>query len=57
MDHLNKVGPQEESILNNRPENWRAACKTVFVGADNKADTTLLRIMLHPPTTSFHHGG
>jgi ferredoxin len=51
MDHLNKIGPQEESILMNRPAgNWRAACKTV-VGADNQADTTL-RILLHPQTTS-----
>ena len=46
MDHLNKIGPQESSILQERPESWRAACKTV-VGADNQDDTTL-RIRLHP---------
>lgn len=46
MEHLNKVGPQESSILMNRPASWRAACKTV-VGADNQEDTTL-RIRLHP---------
>lgn len=48
MEHLNKVGPQESSILMNRPASWRAACKTV-VGADNQEDTTL-RIRLHPQT-------
>jgi hypothetical protein len=50
MEHLNKVGPQESSILTNRPSNWRAACKTV-VGADNEQDTTL-RIRLHPQTAN-----
>lgn len=50
MEHLNKVGPQESSILTNRPTNWRAACKTV-IGADNEADTTL-RIRLHPQTAN-----
>lgn len=52
MDHLNTIGPQEESILKNRHAagNWRAACKTV-VGAGNQADTKL-RIHLHPQTTS-----
>jgi len=48
MEHLNKVGPQESSILMNRPNTWRAACKTV-VGADNEQDTTL-RIRVHPQT-------
>lgn len=51
MEHLNKVGPQESSILTNRPTNWRAACKTV-VGADNKPDSTL-RIRLHPQTANM----
>lgn len=46
MEHLNPIGPQESSILQGRPDSWRAACKTV-VGADNQADTTL-RIQLHP---------
>jgi len=50
MDHLNKVGPQESSILTNRPSNWRAACKTV-VGADNEEGSTL-RIRLHPQTAN-----
>jgi ferredoxin len=52
MAHLNKVGPQEESILKNRRNNWRAACKTV-VGADNQPDTTL-RILLHPQSQEKH---
>ena len=47
-EHLNKVGPQESSILTNRPATWRAACKTV-VGADNQEGTTL-RIRMHPQT-------
>mmetsp|Transcript_39300 Transcript_39300/g.95040 ORF Transcript_39300/g.95040 Transcript_39300/m.95040 type:complete len:333 (+) Transcript_39300:176-1174(+) len=46
MDHLNKVGPQESSIIQQRPESWRASCKTV-VGADNEEGTTL-RVRLHP---------
>jgi ferredoxin len=45
MNHLNKIGPQEQSILMHRPEHWRAACKTV-IGADNQEST--LRIKLHP---------
>ena len=48
MEHLNPIGPQESSILQGRPDSWRAACKTV-VGADNQPDTTL-RIQLHPQT-------
>lgn len=48
MNHLNKVGPQEQSILTNRPASWRAACKTVL-GADNQeAD---IRIRVHPQTS------
>jgi hypothetical protein len=46
MSHLNKIGPQESSMLTGRPESWRASCKTV-VGADNQEGTTL-RIRLHP---------
>ena len=46
MDHLNAKGPQEQSILHNRPSSWRAACKTVM-GADN-VPNTILRIRLHP---------
>ena len=46
MEHLNKVGPQESTILKNRPESWRAACKTV-IGADNHSDE-VLRIRLQP---------
>jgi len=47
MEHLNKVGPQEQTILQSlhRPT-WRAACKTV-IGADNEAGNAL-RIRLHP---------
>ena len=26
MEHLNKIGPQESSILQDRPSSWRAAC-------------------------------
>ena len=51
MAHLNKVGPQEQSILRNRPDTWRAACKTV-VGADNPKDATL-RIRVHPQTADM----
>jgi hypothetical protein len=51
MSHLNKVGPQEESILTGRPRTWRAACKTV-VGADNQEGTTL-RIRVHPQTSKM----
>ncbi|KAG7358438.1 ferredoxin [Nitzschia inconspicua] len=46
MSHLNAIGPQEYSILQGRPESWRASCKTV-VGADNEEGSTL-RIRLHP---------
>lgn len=46
MDHLSKVGPQESSLLQGRPESWRAACKTV-VGSDNHQGS-MLRIRLHP---------
>ena len=46
MDHLNAKGPQEQSLLHDRPSSWRAACKTV-IGADN-APNTILRVRLHP---------
>jgi ferredoxin len=48
LDHCNKIGPQESSILKNRPKDYRAACKCV-IGADNQ-DGTVLRIRLHPQT-------
>jgi hypothetical protein len=53
MEHLNKVGPQEMSILKNRPATWRAACKTV-VGADNIEGTTI-RIRVHPQTSDMEN--
>ena len=46
MEHLNPVGPQESSMLHNKPPWWRAACKVV-VGADNKQGTTL-RVLTNP---------
>ena len=49
MEHLNAIGPQESSILRDKPASWRAACKTV-VGADNQKGTTL-RIRLNPQIT------
>jgi hypothetical protein len=49
MSHLNKVGPQESSIMTKHPATWRAACKTV-VGADNQEGTSL-RIRVHPQTS------
>lgn len=55
MAHLNKVGPQEQTILMHRPNNWRAACKTV-VGADNE-EGSVLRIRLHPQSVESEHLG
>lgn len=52
MEHLNKVGPQESSMLMNSPPSWRAACKTV-VGADNE-EGSVLRIRLHPQDREQH---
>mmetsp|Transcript_18407 Transcript_18407/g.37066 ORF Transcript_18407/g.37066 Transcript_18407/m.37066 type:complete len:381 (+) Transcript_18407:19-1161(+) len=49
MEHLNTIGPQESSILHDKPASWRAACKTV-VGADNQKGT-MLRIRLNPQVT------
>lgn len=46
MDHLNSIGPQEQSLLHDRPSSLRAACRTV-IGADN-VPGTVLRILLHP---------
>lgn len=54
MDHLNAVGPQESSILRNKPPSWRAACKTV-VGADNQEGTTV-RVRLNPQNMPDEQG-
>jgi ferredoxin len=53
MEHLNKIGPQERSILKHRPDTWRAACKTV-VGADNQSNS-VLRIRLHPQSVKHEN--
>lgn len=50
MNELNKPGPQEQSIMKNRPATWRAACKTV-VGAKNEEAT--IRIHIHPQTSEM----
>lgn len=50
MEHLNKVGPQESTLLKGLPSDWRATCKAV-IGADNVTDT-ILRVRLHPHATA-----
>jgi ferredoxin/uncharacterized FlaG/YvyC family protein len=54
MEHLNKIGPQESSLLHFRPSTWRAACKTV-IAADNQ-EGTKLRVQLQPYNVKHSSG-